>query len=119
MRELLDFHSRHRAAATMAVRQHEWQHPFGVVRTKGVDILGFEEKPVTRSHINAGIYVLEPDALDALMPGEPCDMPTLFGRLQERAGAHHCLSDARALAGCRPRRRSANGRKKSTLNSNH
>jgi dTDP-glucose pyrophosphorylase len=82
--ELLDFHARHRAAATMAVRQHEWQHPFGVVRTKGVDILGFEEKPVTRSHINAGIYVLEPDALDMLVPGEPCDMPTLFGRLQER-----------------------------------
>ena len=82
--DLLDFHGRHGAAATMAVRQHEWQHPFGVVRTRGVDILGFEEKPVTRSHINAGIYVLEPDALDVLAPREPCDMPTLFGRLQER-----------------------------------
>ena len=83
--ELLEFHSRHQAAATMAVRQHEWQHPFGVVRTKGVDIIGFEEKPITRSHINAGIYVLEPDALAALAVGDACDMPTLFGRLQERA----------------------------------
>ena len=83
--EVLDFHCRHRAAATMAVRQHEWQHPFGVVRTKGVDIIGFEEKPVTRSHINAGIYVLEPEALDALTAGEHCDMPTLFSRLQERS----------------------------------
>jgi NDP-sugar pyrophosphorylase family protein len=82
--ELLEFHSRNRAAATMAVRLHEWQHPFGVVRTQGVDIVGFEEKPVTRSHINAGIYVLEPAALDALNPGEACDMPTLFSRLQER-----------------------------------
>ena len=42
--ELLDFHLRHRAAATMAVRLHEWQNLFGVVHTKGVDILGFEEK---------------------------------------------------------------------------
>ncbi|MGB6355820.1 MAG: nucleotidyltransferase family protein [Steroidobacteraceae bacterium] len=83
--EVLDFHCRHQAAATMAVRQHEWQHPFGVVRTKGVDIVGFEEKPVTRSHINAGIYVLEPDSLNALTAGEQCDMPALFGRLQERA----------------------------------
>jgi dTDP-glucose pyrophosphorylase len=83
--EILDFHCRHGATATMAVRQHEWQHPFGVVRTKGVDIIGFEEKPVSRSHINAGIYVLEPEALDALTAGEHCDMPTLFGRLQERA----------------------------------
>ena len=82
--ELLDFHYRNGAAATMAVRLHEWQHPFGVVRTKGVDIVGFEEKPVTRSHINAGIYVLEPSALDALNDREPCDMPTLFNRLQER-----------------------------------
>ena len=81
--ELLDFHCRHGAAATMAVRLHEWQHPFGVVRTNGVDIVGFEEKPVARSHINAGIYVLEPAALDTLSAGEACDMPTLYARLQE------------------------------------
>jgi dTDP-glucose pyrophosphorylase len=83
--ELLDFHSRHAAVATMAVRLHEWQHPFGVVRTEGVDIVGFEEKPVVRSHINAGVYVLEPGALDVVNAAEPCDMPTLFSRLQERA----------------------------------
>jgi dTDP-glucose pyrophosphorylase len=83
--ELLDFHCRHKAVATMAVRLHEWQHPFGVVRTKGVDIVGFEEKPVSRSHINSGIYVLEPGALDLLVAGEYCDMPILFGRLQEHS----------------------------------
>lgn len=83
--ELLDFHCHHRAAATMAVRLYEWQHPFGVVLTKGVDIIGFEEKPISRSHINAGIYVLDPGALDAMNAGEYCDMPTLFGRLQEGA----------------------------------
>jgi dTDP-glucose pyrophosphorylase len=82
--ELLDFHSRHSASATMAVRLHEWQHPFGVVRTKGVDIVGFEEKPVSRSHINAGIYVLEPHVLDSIGKDEHCDMPMLFARLQEK-----------------------------------
>jgi len=80
--ELLDFHVRHNAAATMAVRAHEWQHPFGVVQTQGVDIVGFEEKPVARSHINAGVYVLESDALAVLVAGTRCDMPTLFERLQ-------------------------------------
>ena len=83
--ELLDFHCRHRAAATMAVRLHEWQHPFGVVRSEGVDIVGFEEKPISRSHVNAGIYVLEPAAIELLDAGEPCDMPTLFARLQEKS----------------------------------
>lgn len=84
--ELLDFHCRHQATATMAVRQHEWQHPFGVVRVKGVDIVGFEEKPISRSHINAGVYVLEPVVLAHLKPGERCDMPTLFARLSTDAG---------------------------------
>lgn len=80
--ELLDFHIRHTATATMAVRVHEWQHPFGVVQTQGVDIVGFEEKPVARTHINAGVYVLEPDALGALDANAHCDMPTLFEYLQ-------------------------------------
>ena len=84
--ELLDFHNRHSAMATMAVRLHEWQNPFGVIHIRGLDIVGFEEKPVARSHINAGVYVLDPSALDALNAGEQCDMPTLFSRLQERSG---------------------------------
>lgn len=83
--ELLDFHIRHAATATMAVRVHEWQHPFGVVQTQGVDIIGFEEKPVARTHINAGVYVLEPDALCILSADTRCDMPTLFERLQAEA----------------------------------
>lgn len=80
--DMLDFHCHHGARATMAVRQHEWQHPFGVVRTKGIDIVGFEEKPIHRTHVNAGVYVLDPDALSCLGKGDPCDMPTLFERLQ-------------------------------------
>ena len=83
--ELLDFHIRHNAVATMAVRTHEWQHPFGVVQTRGIEIVGFEEKPVARSHINAGIYALEPDALNLLSQDAHCDMPTLFERLQAKA----------------------------------
>jgi dTDP-glucose pyrophosphorylase len=83
--DVLDFHRRHGATATMAVRLHEWQHPFGVVRTSGVDIVGFEEKPVSKTHINAGIYVLEPRSLGHLCRGEPCDMPALFARLQSAA----------------------------------
>lgn len=79
--EMLDFHIRHRATATMAVRMHEWQHPFGVVNIDGVDIVGFEEKPVNVSHINAGIYVLDPNVLKALKYNIYCDMPDLFSRI--------------------------------------
>lgn len=81
--ELLDFHLRHDAAATMAVRMHEWQNPFGVVSLNGVDLVGFEEKPVSRSYVNAGIYALEPEALGLLVKNEYCDMPMLFDRLRQ------------------------------------
>jgi len=83
--ELIDYHMAHGAAATMAVRNHELENPFGVVRTNGLDITGFEEKPIVRSHVNAGIYVIDPSALDCLEQGEHCDMPTLFGRLRDQS----------------------------------
>jgi dTDP-glucose pyrophosphorylase len=83
--ELLNFHHQNSASATMAVRGYEWQNPFGVVETQGLEIIGFEEKPITRSHINAGVYALEPSALSLLGKSEPCDMPTLLKRLQEKS----------------------------------
>jgi dTDP-glucose pyrophosphorylase len=83
--EVLDFHSRHGAAATMAVRMHEWQHPYGVVQTQGVEIVGFDEKPVARSYINAGVYVISPSALSVITRGAYCDMPILFQRLREKS----------------------------------
>jgi dTDP-glucose pyrophosphorylase len=81
--EMLDFHLRHGALATMAVRLHEWQNPFGVVRTEGISIVGFDEKPIHRTYVNAGIYVLDPAVLDHLVAGNVCDMPTLFERVQQ------------------------------------
>lgn len=81
--ELLDFHERHMADATMAVRLHEWENPFGVVKMDGIRITGFNEKPVSRSHINAGVYVISPRVLELLVRGEHCDMPTLFERARQ------------------------------------
>ncbi|MEC7817653.1 MAG: nucleotidyltransferase family protein [Pseudomonadota bacterium] len=80
--DMIDYHVLHSATATMAVRNHEMRNEFGVVHTNGLDISGFEEKPVIRSHVNAGIYVIDPQALDSLSYGEHCDMPTLFERLR-------------------------------------
>ena len=64
----------------MAVRLHEWENPFGVVKMNGIRITDFHEKPVYRSHINAGVYVLSPAVLDLLARDEHCDMPALFER---------------------------------------
>ena len=66
----------------MAVRLHEWQHPFGIVEIDGLEITGFEEKPIARSHVNAGVYVLNLSVLELLEENQQCDMPTLFERVK-------------------------------------
>lgn len=76
--QLLQFHQHQKAKATMAVCLHEWRNPFGVVNIDNGDIVGFEEKPIARSYINAGVYVLEPSCLSLIPKGISMDMPDLF-----------------------------------------
>lgn len=84
--DLLDFHAQNNATATMAVTRYEWQNPFGVVKTNGIEITGFEEKPISRSNVNAGIYILSPKALEHLESSQACDMPNLFTLIKASQG---------------------------------
>ncbi len=77
----LEFHEAHKSAATMAVREYDFQVPYGVVRTSGERITSVEEKPVQKFFINAGIYALSPQALAHIPRATYFDMPTLFDRL--------------------------------------
>lgn len=81
---LLAFHAESSAQATMAVREYEFEVPFGVVRVDGDCIAAIDEKPVQSFLVNAGLYVLEPPTLDLLRPGDPLDMPDLFRRIVAR-----------------------------------
>ena len=81
--ELLDFHLNHNAEATMAVNVHEWQNPYGVVDIKGIEINGFAEKPINKTHINAGVYALSKNTLNYLKKNVHCDMPFLFELLRK------------------------------------
>lgn len=83
---LLDFHIKHDATATMAVANYEWTHPFGVVNTSGLKINGFQEKPVFTTLVNAGVYVLSNEAINTLLPNVYCDMPDLFENLRVNNG---------------------------------
>ena len=82
--ELLDFHYKQRAKATMAVFNYKWENPYGVVQTKGVDIVNFEEKPIIQNYINAGVYVLEPSAINLINKNENLDMPNIFERIKKK-----------------------------------
>ncbi len=79
--DLLAYHRDKAATGTLVVREYEQQVPYGVVRSQDGLMTGIEEKPVERYYVNAGIYVLSPEALDRLTPGEPLDMPDLLSAL--------------------------------------
>ena len=75
---LLDHHRATEASATMVVREYTHQIPYGVVRTQGDYMTDIVEKPVERYFVNAGIYVISPEAVATIPTGQPKDMPSLF-----------------------------------------
>jgi dTDP-glucose pyrophosphorylase len=76
-RAMLDFHREHEAEMTLAVREEEFQLPFGVVETHDVHVTGIDEKPSIRRFVNAGIYLLEPTVRTYIPAGEAMDIPQL------------------------------------------
>ena len=80
---LLNFHHENKVAATMCVREYDFQVPFGVVALDQQYIRTIDEKPVHRFFVNAGIYVLEPALLKYVPRDKPYDMPQLFEKLIE------------------------------------
>lgn len=75
---VLEFHNKHQAAATMCVRDYEYQVPFGVINGDGNKIISMVEKPVQRFFVNAGIYVISPEIRYSVKKNTRIDMPTLL-----------------------------------------
>ena len=82
-KDILSFHEHNNADATMAIRPHEWQNPFGVVEVQGIEIKAFKEKPITRTFINAGVYAINPASLGLLDQNEYLDMPNFFEKIRK------------------------------------
>jgi NDP-sugar pyrophosphorylase family protein len=80
---LLGFHTQHQAPATMCVRSHSVEVPFGVAEIDGHNLVGLVEKPIKQYFINAGIYALSPEAIDYVPSAGYYDMTMLFDRLIE------------------------------------
>lgn len=81
---VLEFHNKHQAAATMCVRDYEYQVPFGVINGDGNKIIGMVEKPVQRFFVNAGIYVISPEIRYSVQKNTRIDMPTLLEQFIEQ-----------------------------------
>lgn len=81
---LLEFHETEKSFATMCVREYDYQVPYGVVDTKGSTILSIKEKPLYKFFVNAGIYVLSPQALNFIPKNQFYDMPTLYEEVLQK-----------------------------------
>jgi len=81
LKQILDFHNEQGAEATMCVREHAVQIPYGVAQMDGPHLRALEEKPVIRNLVNAGIYVLNPAALDLIPQDDPFNMTDVFEQL--------------------------------------
>lgn len=81
---LMDFHVAQKAVASMCVREHEHQVPYGVIDLNDNRVARVVEKPVYRYWVNGGIYALSPQALHFVPQDEFFDMPTLVDQLIER-----------------------------------
>jgi NDP-sugar pyrophosphorylase family protein len=68
----------------MCVREFDLKVPYGVVETDGHNLKELVEKPMHKFFVNAGIYVLSPEALDSIPDGEFFDMTSLFQTLLKK-----------------------------------
>ncbi len=87
--DLVGFHRKSGADATVCVRKYEVQVPYGVVDVDGIWLQGVREKPSVGFFVNAGIYLLEPGVQKYIPEGERFDMTDLIARL---------LADGRRVA---------------------
>lgn len=78
--ELMKFHDKNDADATICVRNHETLIPYGVITSKGIELDEFKEKPTFNNNINAGVYIINKTLLEIIMEDEFIDMPEVLMR---------------------------------------
>lgn len=85
----INFHEEKRALTTVFMKKVAMPREYGVISTNEIaEIVRFIEKPswneIFSNTVNTGIYVLEPEVLDYLRPGEPSDFSKdLFPQLMK------------------------------------
>lgn len=75
---MIEFHSQNDFYATMGVYSYLHQVPYGCVEIKNNRLAGLEEKPVLEKMVNAGIYVLSPQAISSIPKNICFPITTLF-----------------------------------------
>ncbi len=84
LKEMLNFHKKNKSSATMAVKVMINSNPYGVVKSKGLLVENFQEKPVDKIYVNAGIYVISSKSLTIIKKDERIDAPNFLMKLKNK-----------------------------------
>lgn len=76
--EMMDYHEQGDFAASVCARVHRVEVPYGVIHMENGCMQTIIEKPVYDNIISAGIYVLSPEAVEAIPHNAVTDMPSLL-----------------------------------------
>jgi dTDP-glucose pyrophosphorylase len=76
--DMIEFHSQNDFYATMGVYAYFHQVPYGCVEIQNNRLVVLEEKPVLEKMVNAGIYILSPQAVSAIPKNTYFPITTLF-----------------------------------------
>ena len=80
--DLVNYHKRNGAIATIALKKRDVKIDFGVVEIDdGNSIVGYKEKPKIDYLVSMGVYAFEPIVLEYIKPNEYLDFPDLIKKL--------------------------------------
>lgn len=81
-RELLEYHRRRRATATISTYRRSVEVDFGVMKLSDEQrLIGYDEKPTFYYQVSMGVYIFEPKVIEYIGEGGPLEFPELVDRL--------------------------------------
>lgn len=80
LRAMLRQHRKRRPLITMNLHDYSTQLPYGVIRTSGKKVTGWDEKPMMRARINTGCYAMDPRVFKYVPAGRPYGMDDVVRR---------------------------------------
>lgn len=83
-RNILEWHKNEKSLITLIGCHKEMVLPYGVLETGAGFLKSISEKPKLDMIINTGVYVIEPEVLKFISPGEHIDMNNLVERVMRR-----------------------------------
>lgn len=75
---MLDFHIKKSSDITIGARNYQYQIPYGVIETNGLDVIKISEKPIYDFGINSGIYIINSEIIKNQKINLKKDMPELI-----------------------------------------